>query len=231
MMARATNPYWRLCSVTLLSGVLTAVPGLAATDTNPQKIGIATGHVVLEVIGQVNNLAATADAPLGSSQQFGYVSFVEGIDSVFTDSNPANQNEATAILTFFTDVKTIRVTPHGPFSIVIREGTTTFYRTTGPASFATPDSFRAGEPVISSTIRQQVVVDTIEKTFTVVNVNTITATRSFDLGDDMVRIGSPGDQIRTSLMGVLRARDGVPPPTGHFAGSGVGVARERGRSW
>jgi hypothetical protein len=59
----------------------------------------------------VNNLAATPDAPLGSSQQFGYVSNLEGIDGVFTDPSPANQNETTAMLTFFTDVKTTRVTP------------------------------------------------------------------------------------------------------------------------
>jgi len=79
--------------------------------------------------------------------------------------------------------------------------------------------------VIVSTIRQQVIVDTVEKTFTVVNVNTITSTKAFELGIERVRVGRPGDMIRTSLTGVLRVRDGVAPPTGYFAGSGVGVAR------
>jgi hypothetical protein len=179
----------------------------------------------MDVIGQVNNIAATVEAPLGSSQQFGYVSNLEGVGNVFTDIVPANQNETTAMLTFFTTVNTTRVTANGPLSIIIREGTTTFYRNTEPASFSTPDSFQSGEPVLVSTIRQQVIVDTIEKTFTVVNVNTITSTKSFELGTERVRIGHSGDMIRTSLMGVLRARDGVPPPTGYFAGSGVGVAR------
>ena len=200
----------------------------AAGEPDRLKVEIETGHVVLEVVGQVNNFAATPDAPLGSSQQFGYVSHLEGIDTVFTDANPANQNETTATLTFFTDVKTVRVTPHGPFSIVVREGTTTFYGNTIPASFSTPASFQAGEPILTSTIRQQVVVDAAEKTFTVVNVNTIVHTVPFVLGEETIRIGARGDMIRTTLMGVLRARDGVPPPTGHFAGSGVGIERHGG---
>jgi hypothetical protein len=147
------------------------------------------------------------------------------VDSVFTDPAPANQNETTAMLTFFTDVKTTRVTPHGPFSVIIREGTTTFYRNTAPASFSIPNSFQSGEPILTSTIRQQVIVDTVEKTFTVVNLNTITKTAVFELAGEAVQIGAPGDMLRTSLMGVLRVRDGVPPPTGHFAGSAVGIAR------
>lgn len=78
------------------------------------------------------------------------------------------------------------------------------------------------EPVMTSTIRQQVILDSVEKTFTVFNVNTVTGTKFFNLGDGPVRIGSRGDTIRTSLMGVLKARDGsAPPPTGYFAGSGV----------
>jgi hypothetical protein len=209
-------------TVVVLGACLSTAHALAASD---QPIAIQTGHVVLDVVGEVNNLAATADAPLGSSQQFGYVSNLEGADTVFTDSNPANQNEGTAMLTFFTDVKTVRITPHGPFSIVIREGTTTFYRNGVPASFLAPDSFRSGDPIVTSTIRQQVIVDTVEKTFTVRNVNTIDGTTSFVLGDNVVRIGAQGDIIDTSLEGVLRVRDGVTPPTGHFAGSGVGVAR------
>ena len=211
-----------LIAAVLLLGLVPT--SLRASDTRHRVLHIDAGRSVLEVVGQVNNFGATADAPLGSSQQFGYVSNLDGVDSVFADPNPAAQNEGSALLTFFTDVKTTRVTPNGPFTIVIREGTTTFYRNSAPASFSTPASFQSGEPVMSSTIRQQVIVDTVEKTFTVVNVNTITGTAFFDLGDDIVRIGSDGDMIRTSLVGVLRTRDGVPPPTGHFAGSGVGVS-------
>jgi hypothetical protein len=205
---------------------LTLTTGAFATGDH-DALRIQTGHVVMEVVGEVNNLAATPDAPLGTSQQFGYVSHLEGLDSVFADSNPANQNESTAVVTFFTEVKTTRVTPHGPFSIVIREGTTTFYRNAAPASFSLPASFQSGTPILESTIRQQVILDTVEKTFSVVNTNTITSTKRFDIGQESVRIGARGDMIRTTLNGVLRARDGVPPPTGHFAGNGVGIARNQ----
>jgi len=199
-----------------------------AWDGPHHVLDIDTGQSVLDVIGQVNNFAATADAPLGSSQQFGYVSHLVGVDTVFADPSPAAQNETSALLTFFTDVKTTRVTANGPLTIIIREGTTTFYRNGAPASFSSPDSFQSGEPVMASTIRQQVILDSVEKTFTVVNVNTITGTKFFDLGDKPVRIGSRGDTIRTSLMGVLKIRDGgAPPPTGYFAGSGVGVSRHQ----
>ncbi len=218
-----------LFATVLLAGSVSSRSRVSA-ESHHDTIAIETGHVVLEVAGEVNNLAATADAPLGSSQQFGYVSYLEGIDSVFTDPTPANQNETTAMLTFFTDVKTTRTTPHGPFTIIIREGTTTLYRNTAPATFTVPDSFQSGEPILTSTIRQQVILDTVEKTFTVVNLNTISQTRRFDLDSQTVRIGAPGDMLRTSLMGVLRARDGVPPPTGHFAGSAVGIARRGGDS-
>ncbi len=202
----------------------------ASSTTDENAVRIQTGHVVMEVIGEVNNFGATPDAPLGTSQQFGYVSQLEGVDTVFTDSNPANQNETTAMITFFTDVKTTRVTPHGPFSIVIRDGTTTFYRNTAPASFSSPGSFQSGEPILRSTIHQQVILDTVEKTFSVVNTNTITSTQAFEIGQERARIGVRGDMMRTTLSGVLRVRDGVPPPTGHFAGTAVGVARHRTES-
>lgn len=113
-----------LFAAVLLVGSVSSWSHVSA-DSHRRLLEIETGHAVLQVVGEVNNLASTPDAPLGSSQQFGYVSDFEGIDSVFTDPTPANQNETTAMLTFFTDVKTTRVTPHGPFSVVIREGTTT----------------------------------------------------------------------------------------------------------
>jgi hypothetical protein len=229
-MVGITNRYTSGLFATVLLVASVSSGSRASAEPHRRALGIETGHALLEVVGEVNNLAGTPDEPLGSSQQFGYVSDLEGIDSVFTDPTPANQNETTAMLTFVTDVKTVRVTPHGPFSVVIREGTTTFYRNAAPANFTIPSSFQSGEPILSSTIHQQVILDSVEKTFTVVNLNTITRTRVFELGGETVRIGVPGDMFRTSLTGVLRARDGVPPPTGHFAGSAVGIARRGGDS-
>jgi hypothetical protein len=207
-----------------LAWVPVALPNRAEAQEEHQKIFLSPGQVVLEVTGEVNNLAATPAEPLGSSQQFGYLPYLRGVESVFTDTNPANQNETTAQFTFFTEVTTTRVTTHGPFSIVIREGTTTLYRNTSPANFSTPDSFRSGTPIMISVIRQQVIVDTVEKTFTVENMNTITSTTPFDLDGTRLKIGKPGESFRTTLQGVLFARSGgTPPPTGHFAGYAVGV--------
>jgi len=150
------------------------------------------------------------------------VSFLEGVDQPFSTADPAAQNQSTAALTFFTDVATTRVTSNGPFSIIIREGTTTFYRNFAPADFSVPESFRSGTPVMVSTIRQQVIVDTVEKTFTVTNVNVITETTPFELDGLKVRIGHRDDVLRTALVGVLKSRDGTPPPTGYFSGYAVG---------
>jgi hypothetical protein len=72
-----------------------------------------------------------------------------------------------------------------------------------------------------------VIVDTVERTFTVVNMNAVTSTSRFELDGDQVRLGRRGDVFRTTLSGVLRIRDGVPPPTGHFAGYAVAVEPNR----
>lgn len=208
----------------ILAWVPFVMPESAAAQEH-HKIFLSPGQVVLEVTGEVNNLAATSAEPLGSSQQFGYLPYLRGVDSIFNDTNPANQNETTAEFTFFTEVTTTRITLHGPLSIVIREGTTTVYRNNSPADFATPDSFRSGTPIMTSVIRQQVIVDTVEKTFTVESMNTITSSTPFDLNGHRLKIGKSGEGFRTTLQGVLFARSGgTPPPTGHFAGYAVGVA-------
>ena len=179
------------------------------------------GDLDLEVVGQVIN--SGAPAPLGSSIQFGYVSFLHGVDGIFSGS-PAD--ETTARITFFTEVNTTRVTSHGPFSIVLREGTTTLYLNSSPANFSIPDSFRSGTPIQVSTIHQQVIVDTVERTFSVVNLNTITSALNFLFDGSRLQIGKTGGVFRTSLQGVLFVRSGAtPPPTGHFAGYAVGVEK------
>ena len=209
----------------LLLGFATANPPVLADDEDRDVriIHMQEGQVVLEVIGEVIN--SGTPAPLGSSNQFGYVSFLKGVDAIFSGT-PAN--ETTARITFFTEVTTTRVTSHGPFSIVLREGTTTIFLNSSPASFSTPDSFRSGTPIQVSTIRQQVILDTVEKTFTVVNLNTITSASPFSLDGPMLQIGKSGEVFRTSLQGVLFVRSGgTPPPTGHFAGYAVGVDNKK----
>lgn len=66
-----------------------------SAHAHPGHIPMAPGQIAFELTGQVDN--SGSPAPLGSSTQFGYLAFVNGIPSVYTDSNPANQNEHTAI--------------------------------------------------------------------------------------------------------------------------------------
>jgi hypothetical protein len=205
----------------LLSGFANPGQQALAADTN-HFIHMQSGEVALELVGQVTNIGSPA--PLGSSIQYGYVSLLNGVDQVFSGSP---ENESTARFTFYTEVNTTRITGHGPFSVVIREGTSTLYLNSLPATFATPDSFRSGTPIQVSAIHQEVIVDTVEKTFTVVNMNTITSSWRFLLDGQMMKIGARGEGFRTSLQGVLLVRSGgVPPPTGHFAGYAVGVAND-----
>jgi hypothetical protein len=206
----------------------------ASANAHPDsidRVSMVLGRVALEVTGQVDNSATPA--PLGSSTQFGYLSFVNGIPSIFTDSNPANQNEHTAVFTFVTQVDTERVTANaangGPFSIVIRTGTTTVYLASSGADFTDQASFESGTPIQVSEIRQQVIVDNSEKTFTVENLNTITSSMPFTLNGSRFQLGNVGEGFRTSLVGVLTVRSGAtPPPTGYFGGYAVGVARVGG---
>ena len=210
-----------LVAVLIFGGSATAHPD------SVNRISMAPGQIALEVTGQVDN--SGTPAPFGSSTQFGYLSFVNGIPSAFTDSNPANQNEHTADFTFVTAVNTERVTANaangGPFSIIIRVGTTTVYLASSSADFTDPASFESGTPIQVSEIRQQVIVDNVEKTFTVENLNTITSSVPFTLNGSRFQLGGVGEGFRTSLVGVLTVRSGAtPPPTGYFGGYAVGVA-------
>ncbi len=200
----------------LLALSLCALPCFAG---GPTEIPFNAGQIVLESIGRVNNSGA-------NSVQFGYASKVAGIGNAFLTNTAADQNESTARFTFYTQVVNRRVTTNGPLTIIVREGTTALYLNSSPASFATPDSFRSGTPIQTSIIHQQVIVDTIEKTFTVVNSNTITSTEHFWLDGTEYELGDPGQVFRTRLIGVLTVRDGsAPPPTGYFSGYSEGVKK------
>src|SRR5258708_32307978 len=150
--------------------LILAVWGLPTVNATAKTVILGGGAVAFEIVGEVNN-SAPGVVP-ATSEIFGYLSKVDGIDQVFTDSDPTHQNESTALITFDTDATTIRVTPHGPFRIIDRDGTTTMYLNNGPSHFSDPSTFRQGTPFQVSSFHQQVIVDTVESTFTVVNTNT-----------------------------------------------------------
>ena len=200
--------------------LILAVWGLPTVNATAKTVILGGGAVAFEIVGEVNN-SAPGVVP-ATSEIFGYLSKVDGIDQVFTDSDPTHQNESTALITFDTDATTIRVTPHGPFRIIDRDGTTTMYLNNGPSTFSDPSTFRQGTAFQISSFHQQVIVDTVENTFTVVNTNTVTSSSKFAIGGINYLMYKPGQNLRTALQGVLSTRNaGSPPPTGFFSGYAV----------
>jgi hypothetical protein len=174
----------------------------------PTAIDFKGGQTVLEYTGQVTNSGI-------ASIQVGYFSYVKGIGNAFSGMP---QDESTAMFTFYTSVNTTRNVLNGSIRGVVREGTTTIYLAKGASDFGNPDSFRSGTPIQSSSIRQQVLVDTVTSGFTVSNYNVINSANSFSLNGVTYQLGLPGQTFRTNLTGHLTA---TAPPSGYFGGYAV----------
>src|SRR5713101_3538072 len=161
-------------------------------DDEPAQINFVQGKIAFEFVGQATNFAPTPSAPLGSAHQYGFLTMVREIDNVFTGSP---HNGTTAVFTFFNEATTAESITDGPLRIVDRNGTTTVYLATAPASFADPDSFRSGIPVLTSTLHQQA-VNTPDGTFTTVFANTILSTNAFTINGTAFRLGHTGQAFR-----------------------------------
>jgi hypothetical protein len=169
----------------------------------------------LELVGQVQN-SAPGVSP-ATAIQYGYLSDLLGLPIFAADP----QSESTAQLTFYTDTTTTRVIVNGPLKVINRTGTLTIYA--DPAvngTFADPNSFRDGTPVLVAAMRQQVIVDTLTGSFSAQNLNTIVTTDAFELAGGMLRLGEVGDRFRTEISGHLN----VPPSAiGNMAGFAYSV--------
>jgi len=190
-----------------LKGFWLAVLALVAIGASAllwaDDTGVFQGQIFMEYVGQVIN---GAPAP-GSSNQFGNLQGVAGVD-------PSLQ------FTFYTQAMTVKAIANGPLRIVDRTGTTTIYLASTPGDFSNPDTFRSGTPVQVSTLRQQVIVDTLTGAFTVVNINTITTAQQFVSSGNETQLGEVGQSFQTRLSGHLNA-PGMSP-TGWFGGYAVG---------
>jgi len=200
----------RLRSVLLAAGIAILAAGSLAAQT--KVISMTEDQNVLEFVGQFNNTPTT-------SQQFGYVSRIEGLDETFS-GNP--QSEATALFTFVTNATTDRVIANGPFRIVNRTGTTTVYLNTPPSDFTNPASFSQGTPIQVSNYSQQVVLNTLTNSFVTTHMNTITETSAFWLNGKRYRLGHVGEKFRTSYSGQSNTPGATP--SGWFGGSAVGAS-------
>jgi len=183
-----------------------------ATPNDATLIRMPDGQNVLEFVGQVNNTPTT-------SQQFGYLSSIDGLNSIFSSSAP--QNETTALFTFVTNATTDRVISDGPLKIINRTGTTTIYLNSAPSSFNTPATFSQGTPIQVSTYRQQVILNTTTNAFTTVHMNEISQTSQFTLNGQLYQLGHQGKSFRTVYSGQANA-PGLAP-SGWFSGYAVGA--------
>src|SRR5262249_22752015 len=113
-----------------------------AQDEGGPKIKTPQGAIAFELVGQVQNIPMTP-----TSNQYGYLSAVDGLDSVFT-ATP--HNETTALFTFFTVATTMQVINNGNLRIVDRTGTTTIYLDQTPnGNFSNPRTFSDGTPILT----------------------------------------------------------------------------------
>jgi hypothetical protein len=186
------------CFAAIALAALCASAVVWADDVSPFQ-----GQILMEYVGQVINGAPT---PV-SSNQFGDLQAVAGVD-------PSLQ------FTFYTQAITVKVVANGPQRIVDRTGTTTIYLASASGDFSNPDSFRSGTPVQVSTLRQQVIVDTVSGTFTVVNINTITTAVQFLSDGKEIQLGEVGKSFQTRLNGHSNAAG--MSPSGWFGGYAVG---------
>jgi hypothetical protein len=203
----------RITASLLASVVFAALTCLSATAQNVHTIPLTADQVVYEFVGQFNNNGS-------ASQQFGYISTVNGLGGIFS-AEP--ENETTAMLTFVTNANTDRVIANGPFKILNRTGTTTIYLNTPPSDFTNPATFSQGTPIQVSDYRQQVIVNTVTNSFQTVHTNTITSTSVFSLNSTTYRLGRIGRSFRTTYSGQVNPN---APPSGWFGGSAVGMKRQ-----
>jgi hypothetical protein len=177
---------------------------------------LSEGPLAFEFVGQVSNFTPT------TSTQYGYFTFVRGVDATSV-SGPVS--DATARFTFFRQMTNVLVVNNGTMRLISREGTTTIYLSpTGGATFANPDSFRAGTAIQTSLSHQQVIVDTVTSAFSVSNFETVTETPRFTFDGHEATLGHAGDVYHTSKQGHLAS----PSPAGYFIGYSVGGARAFG---
>ncbi len=188
-MYKLKHSQFAFAALLFLIGAITLGTPTTVRGQGP-SIQPSSGDVAFEIVGQVRNPTAT------TSNQYGYLSKINGLslDQVFSFSP---HNESQALFTFFTEAEDTQVINNGNLRVVNRTGTTTIYYDVTHGDFADPDSFRDGTPLLVMSLRQQVILDLAEGTFTATNVNTVVSVEPI-VG---VRLSKIGDQFRTSISG------------------------------
>ena len=216
----------RLCAAVLL--LIGAVKSASAQFPPLPRDWSQFDQEMFEFVGQVKNFPPAGIGLPATSVQYGYLSHVNGLSDDKIYLAGLTQNETSALLTFYNDSVTEKVTNHGSLKIVIREGTTTIYYNpvpTGDLTTPNPDSFRQGTPVLSTKWRHQVIFDANPSPdptapprtnlFFVTWWHEITSSTPFDLGSETVILGRVGHTFRQHLVGGV---DFTGKVNGKFAG-------------
>lgn len=222
-----------------LIGCLLLVTPSAVNGQALHKLTTPVGGIAFEVVGQVTNFPPAGPGQPATSQQYGYLSLINGLeaDQIFTTADPTLQNETTARFTFFTDAVTERVISNGRLRIVNRTGTTTIYfDETSNGDFSNRDTFRSGTPVMIMAYRQQVVLDVGEMaaglpgsgTFTVMNLLKVSEVQTFEIEGERYQLGKLRDQFRQFYSG---APPSAIPPNGVFAGYTVSIGPDNNQKY
>ncbi len=230
-MSNFKNSIITLASLLFLIGY-TSLAALSTVQAQVlHKLSTPAGGVAFEVVGQVMNFPPAAPGQPATSEQYGYLSLINGLEAsqIFNTSDPTLQKESTARFTFFTDAVTERVISNGRLRIVNRTGTTTFYFNEAPnGDFNNRLTFRSGTPVMRMEYRQQVILDVGETvvglpgtgTFTVMNLLKVAEAQTFEIEGERYQLGKPSDQFRQFYSGAPPA---AIPPLGVFAGYAVTI--------
>lgn len=194
--------------------------GLAATAAfaglNPLAALHPASGVSLEFIGQ-GQVVTPAEV-----YQYGYFTHVAGVENVFGGTP---NNASTAFFTFMNKLSTTRATPHGPLTIVDRKGTATIYlNPAGGASFDNPASFEAGTPMLTASLRHQVILDTLNGNTIFMHFDlTVISAETFTVGDQRHRLGRPGQKMTWINYG--RPNTSTTQP-GQFVFAGAAISHD-----
>lgn len=191
-------------------GVLASVSGsVAAKETN------TSNQISVELIGQVLNASPKVSA------QYGYVSYLSGIDTSTITAPGGALSEQSALLTFYSDTATERVLNNGPMRAINRTGEVTFYLNMTPTgNFSDTVSFRQGVAVMKATLRHQVVLDMLTNGFSAHFDCIVTSSEPFTLNGKKYQLSKPGQSFEITFSGHLNQNG---PPSGFMAGFVTGL--------
>lgn len=191
------------------------VAAMASASNSTAASGPMTNMISAELIGQVFNASPKI------SVQYGYVSYLSGVEPSAITAPGGTLSEQSALLTFYSDTTTERVMNNGPMRVINRSGEVTFYLNMTPTgNFSDTVSFSQGVAVVKATLRHQVVLNTATNTFTAHFDCTVTSSEPFKLNGKTYRLSKPGQPFAITFSGHLNQNG---PPSGFMAGFVTGL--------